>query len=140
MGSMLAAATGPVAGLSGSPHPRRGRPSEAGLQLLEDVGPVRAQPVVLVLVNGGPLAVRALQEDPNVGAIVEAFMPGVHGGTAIAETIFGVNNPGGKLPVTIYPSSIINETDFISMDMTNGVGRSYKYYTGEPSERVSNSA
>merc|ERR1712150_12894 len=29
-------------------------------------------------------------------------------------------------------SNIINQTDFLSMDMHNGPGRSYKYYTGEP--------
>lgn len=27
-------------------------------------------------------------------AILEAFMPGVHGGAAIADTVFGDNNPG----------------------------------------------
>ena len=88
------------------------------------------KPTVLVMVNGGAISIDGLKD--KAPAIIEAFMPGVHGGTAIAETIFGENNPGGKLPVTIYPSSIINETDFISMDMTNGVGRSYKFYTGTP--------
>lgn len=28
-------------------------------------------------------------------------MPGVHGGTALAATVFGENNPGGKLPATV---------------------------------------
>ena len=59
-------------------------------------------------------------------------MPGVQGGTAIAATVFGENNPGGKLIATMYHSSYINETDFLNMSMTNGVGRSYKYYTGTP--------
>ncbi len=59
-------------------------------------------------------------------------MPGVQGGTAIAATVFGDNNPGGKLIATMYHSSYINETDFLNMSMTNGVGRSYKYYTGTP--------
>merc|ERR1711865_80466 len=40
--------------------------------------------------------------------------------------------PGGELPVTMYHSSYINQTDFLNMSMTNGVGRSYKYYTGTP--------
>merc|ERR1712110_759646 len=59
-------------------------------------------------------------------------MPGVHGGHAIAATIFGRNNPGGKLPVTIYHSSYINEVDFLNMSMVAGAGRSYKYFTGTP--------
>jgi len=82
---------------------------------------------VLVLVNGGMISIDGLKE--SAPAILEAFMPGVHGGTAMAETIFGDSNPGGKLPVTMYHSTYVNETDFLSMDMTN---RSYKYYTGTP--------
>ena len=34
-------------------------------------------------------------------------MVGVEGGTAIAETVFGLNNPGGKLPYTVYPHDYI---------------------------------
>jgi hypothetical protein len=82
------------------------------------------------MVNGGAISVDGLKD--RFSAIVEAFMPGVHGGTAIAETLLGDSNPGGKLPVTIYHSDYINQVDFLSMDMNNGVGRSYKYYTGTP--------
>lgn len=82
---------------------------------------------VLVLVNGGMISIDGLKD--SAPAILEAFMPGVHGGPAMAETIFGDNNPGGKLPVTMYHSNYVNETDFLTMDMTN---RSYKYYTGTP--------
>ena len=65
-------------------------------------------------------------------AILEAFSPGVHGAQAIAETLFGVNNPGGKLPVTIYPAAYVDQIDFLSMDMSAAPGRSYRYYTGTP--------
>ena len=43
---------------------------------------------------------------------------------ALASTIYGDNNPGGKMPVTMYPKRYVNETDFLSMSMSN---RSYKY-------------
>jgi beta-D-xylosidase 4 len=56
----------------------------------------------------------------------------VHGATAIAQTIFGENNPGGKLPVTLYPSGYVNEVDFLDMSMEAGPGRSYRYYHGTP--------
>lgn len=51
------------------------------------------KPTVLVLVNGGAISIDALKE--KAPAILEAYMPGVHGPQAIAETIFGDNNPGG---------------------------------------------
>ena len=56
-------------------------------------------PTVVVLVNGRPLSIRWTAK--NVPAIVEAWLPGELGGRAIAEVLFGVYNPGGKLPVTI---------------------------------------
>lgn len=37
----------------------------------------------------------------NIPAILEGWLPGPYGGNAIAKTIFGENNPGGKLPVDV---------------------------------------
>lgn len=56
-------------------------------------------PVILVLINGRPLAVRWAAE--NIPAILEAFVPGEAGGQAIADILFGKVNPSGKLPVTV---------------------------------------
>jgi beta-glucosidase len=56
------------------------------------------KPVVLVLLNGRPLALE--WEAANVPAILEAWQPGSEGGTAVADILFGDVNPGGKLPVT----------------------------------------
>jgi len=61
------------------------------------------KPVVLVLINGRPLTIN--WENEKVPAILEAWFPDRFGGQAIAETIFGQNNPGGKLPIT-FPKSI----------------------------------
>ncbi|MCD8035529.1 MAG: glycoside hydrolase family 3 C-terminal domain-containing protein [Alistipes sp.] len=59
-------------------------------------------PVVLVLINGQPLTVNWASQ--NVPAILESWFPSVEGGTAIAETLFGDYNPGGKLTIT-FPRS-----------------------------------
>lgn len=59
-------------------------------------------PVVLVLVNGQPLTVNWASQ--NVPAILESWFPSVEGGMAIAETLFGDYNPGGKLTIT-FPRS-----------------------------------
>eukprot|EP00940_MAST-03C_sp_MAST-3C-sp2_P001367 g1367.t1 len=85
-------------------------------------------PTVLVLVNGGAISIDNLET--KFSAILEAWMPGVHGGQAIAETVFGENNPGGKLPVTIFSSEYFDKVDFLNMSMLNGPGRTYRYYDG----------
>ncbi len=65
------------------------------------VDAVRAtgKPVVVVLINGRPLAVARIAE--TVPAILEGFYLGQEGGTAVAEVLFGDINPGGKLPISV---------------------------------------
>lgn len=55
-------------------------------------------PVVLVMQTGRP--VTAVWEQAHIPAILEAWFPGQEGGFAIAETLFGENNPSGRLPMT----------------------------------------
>ena len=57
------------------------------------------KPVVAVLLNGRPLSTGALQG--RVPAILEAWFPGVEGGNAIVDLLFGDVAPSGKLPVTV---------------------------------------
>jgi len=59
--------------------------------------------VVVVLMNGRPLAIPWLDE--NVSAILEAWFLGIQSGNAIADVLFGMYNPGGKLAVTV-PRSV----------------------------------
>eukprot|EP01060_Flectonema_neradi_P015811 TRINITY_DN2245_c0_g1_i4.p1 TRINITY_DN2245_c0_g1~~TRINITY_DN2245_c0_g1_i4.p1 ORF type:complete len:826 (+),score=196.82 TRINITY_DN2245_c0_g1_i4:47-2479(+) len=87
------------------------------------------QNVLLLLINGGIISIDDLVAAP---AIIEGFMPGVTGAQAVAESIFGDNNPSGKMPVTMYHSTYINEVDFKNMSMETGPGRSYRYYKGTP--------
>jgi beta-glucosidase len=61
------------------------------------------KPVILVLVNGQPLTVN--WADRYVGAIIETWFSNGMVGQALAETIFGDYNPGGKLPVT-FPKTV----------------------------------
>ncbi|MDP9353180.1 MAG: glycoside hydrolase family 3 C-terminal domain-containing protein, partial [Chloroflexota bacterium] len=60
-------------------------------------------PVVLVLMNGRPLAIPELVE--SVPAVLEGWYLGQETGTAVAEILFGDVSPSGKLPVTI-PRSV----------------------------------
>jgi len=86
--------------------------------------------VVVVLANGGTLAIDNLMEGP--GAIVETFNPAVEGPKALAQSLFGLHNKWGKLPVTMYPHSYINEQSLINYDMSLSPGRTYRYYDNEP--------
>lgn len=61
------------------------------------------KPIVLVLLNGRPLTLS--WENDTMDAILEAWWPGTRGGDAIAQTLFGYNNPNGKLPIT-FPRNV----------------------------------
>ena len=61
------------------------------------------KPLIVVLINGRPLSVN--WADAHADAILEAWYPGSHGGTALAEVILGDYNPGGKLTVT-FPKTV----------------------------------
>lgn len=61
------------------------------------------KPVVMVMINGQPLTIN--WENKYVPAILEAWFPGPESGRVIAETLFGENNPGGKLPIT-FPKTV----------------------------------
>lgn len=70
-------------------------------KLVEDIY-ATGKPVVVVLNTGGALAIPWIKE--NIPAILNGWYGGQEGGNAIAQTLFGISNPGGKLPVT-FPYS-----------------------------------
>ena len=93
--------------------------------LVEEVAKA-GKPLVVVLMNGSALAVN--WEKDHANAILEAWYPGEEGGTAIAETLSGKNNPAGRLPVTFYKD--VNQLpNFEDYSMGN---RTYRYFKGEP--------
>jgi beta-glucosidase len=61
------------------------------------------KPVVMVMINGQPLTIN--WENKYVPAILEAWFPSPQSGKVIAETLFGDNNPGGKLSIT-FPKTV----------------------------------
>jgi len=84
------------------------------------------KPLIVVLQNGSALAVNWAAQ--HAQAILEAWYPGEEGGDAIAETLAGDNDPGGKLPITFY-QSLSQIPPFTDYSMQ---GRTYRYFTGKP--------
>jgi beta-glucosidase len=113
-----------VPGFSGGDRTEIGLP-EAQQQLLEALA-ATGKPLVVVLMSGSALTVNWAQA--HAGAVLEAWYPGEEGGTAIAETLAGVNNPGGRLPVTFY-ASLDQLPPFDDYSMQN---RTYRYFPGKP--------
>jgi hypothetical protein len=88
------------------------------------------KPVILVMAGIGTLAIDDLMSSSGgPAAIVEAFALG-HTAVALAESLFGVHNRWGKMPVTVYPHSYIKEQPMTNYDMAVPPGRTYKYYRG----------
>ena len=95
-------------------------------RLLENViEAAEGKPVIVVLVSGSALA--CVYADERANGIIQAFYPGAMGGKAVAEAIFGMFSPSGKLPVTFYRSTA-DLPDFKDYNMT---GRTYRYFKGE---------
>lgn len=69
--------------------------------------------VIVVLVEGRPRIISDFAEgEKSVDAILHAYWPGSQGARAIAQTVLGDNNPGGKLPFTYHRST----GDFVTYD------------------------
>jgi beta-glucosidase len=92
-------------------------------ELLEAIAAI-GKPIVLVLENGRPLTIPWAAV--HVPAILEAWYPGEFGGQAVAETLFGDNNPCGKLTIT-FPKSVGQLPVFYNFDPS----KSTKYVDGD---------
>jgi len=88
------------------------------------------KPTVLVLINGGILAIDELVAPAP--AIIESFYPSMRGAEALYRAIYGMDNRWGKLPVTMYAAAFEDEQSMYDFDMTTTPGRTYRYYTGKP--------
>ncbi len=87
---------------------------EAQVNLVKELAKT-GKPITLVLLEGRPRLIREME--PLVESILVAYLPGNEGGLAIADVLFGDENPSGKLPFT-YPkySGAIWSYDHVKAD------------------------
>ena len=86
------------------------------------------KPVILCLMAGSAIDVSEIAD--RAAAVVQLWYPGARGGKAAADILFGKRSPSGKLPVTFYYNSALEEMPaFTDYSMKN---RTYRYYTGKP--------
>ncbi|WP_339475696.1 MULTISPECIES: glycoside hydrolase family 3 N-terminal domain-containing protein [unclassified Pseudomonas] len=100
---VIVAALGETADMSGEARSRTSLDlpgaQDALLRSLIKTG----KPVVVILMNGRPLAVPTLDE--HIPAIIEAWFLGSEMGNAVADVLFGDVNPSGRLPIT-FPRTV----------------------------------
>jgi beta-glucosidase len=82
--------------------------------------------IVLVLTGGSPIALGEIED--MVDAILFVWYPGMEGGRAVADVLFGDVSPAGKLPIT-FPKSLDQLPAFDDYSMN---GRTYRYMTEDP--------
>ncbi|XP_042516064.1 beta-xylosidase/alpha-L-arabinofuranosidase 1-like [Macadamia integrifolia] len=103
--------------------------------LITQISDAATKPVIVVIFAAGCIDIAFIKDHPKVQAIIWAGYPGAEGGRAVADIIFGKYNPAGRLPLTWYPQSYIEEIPMISMPLrpipeSNLPGRTYKFYNG----------
>ncbi len=92
------------------------------IELLQQVGPVNEKSVA-VLAGGNMIMMTEWYDCVN--AVIMAYYPGMEGGTALAEIIYGDVNPSGKLPYVVpYKESDLPHVDWEATDQY------YEYYHG----------
>ena len=82
--------------------------------------------IVLVLTGGSPIALGEVEDMAD--AILFVWYPGMEGGRAVADVLFGEVSPSGKLPIT-FPKSLVQLPAFDDYSMK---GRTYRYMSEEP--------
>ena len=78
----------------------------------------------VIYVNCSGSAIALAPETESCDAILQAWYPGQEGGTAVADVLFGDQNPEGKLSVTFYK----NDSQLPDYEDYSMKGRTYRYF------------
>lgn len=112
---VVVVAVGGVFGHEGSDRTNISLPQEQQEAINSVLGQISANKVVLVLVNGDPIALDAYKG--TIPTIVEALEGGQSGGAGLASVLFGDVSPSGMLPFTVYPDAYVSKVPMSDMSM-----------------------
>ncbi|UJR16933.1 hypothetical protein I4U23_003831 [Adineta vaga] len=104
------------------------------LALLQQLEKVVRSSIHVVIMSGSGLDFTYIRDSSQFGSLTWMGYAGQSGGLAIANVLFGQYNPGGRLPITIYPASYVDTVSMFNMQMRPSKispGRTYKFYTGQ---------
>ena len=105
------------------------------LTLIQQLEKVVRSPLHVVIMSGGGVDLTYVRDSDQCGSLIWMGYAGQSGGLALANVILGQYNPGGRLPITLYPASYIDAVSMFDMQMRpspTNPGRTYKFYTGQP--------
>lgn len=95
------------------------------LKYLRKLREKTTKPLIVVLTTGSAIELEEVEKIAD--AVVLAWYPGEEGGNAVADILFGDQNPAGRLPVTFYRST----NDLPAFEDYSMKERTYRYFTGK---------
>jgi beta-D-xylosidase 4 len=106
------------------------------LQLVEAVANTTAalgKPLIVCVMSGGFLDLSPWKHDSRISALLWTAYPGMMGGLALAEVLFGKVSPSGRLPYQILDDASVRSISPMRLDMrpdsqSQYTGRSYRFY------------
>lgn len=94
---------GETADMSSEPNSRSSLSLPEPQQDLFEAVKATGKPIIVILMNGRPLEIGRIAEEAD--AVIEAWFPGIEGGNAVADILYGRHNPSAKLTVT-FPKTL----------------------------------
>eukprot|EP00039_Didymoeca_costata_P029260 m.23868 g.23868 ORF g.23868 m.23868 type:complete len:847 (+) comp7550_c0_seq1:294-2834(+) len=88
-------------------------------KLVDQVAMESKSPIIVILLTAVPIDITYLLEHDRVDAIIHCGHPSINT-FAVADTVFGVYPPAGRLVQTIYPSSFTEQLSIFDMGMRPG--------------------
>ncbi|CAF4411342.1 unnamed protein product [Rotaria sp. Silwood2] len=104
------------------------------LSLIHQLEKVVRSSIHVVIISGSGLDLTYIRDSPQFGSLIWMGYAGQSGGLAISNVVFGQYNPGGRLPITMYPASYVDNVSMFDMQMrpvSTNPGRTYNFYTGK---------